>query len=105
MYLTQGLHRSVQQAPGEPSTVFGGRVRTFAQTADPGGPVHAVVVLRPGATVTAAELRDFCKQRIAGYKAPRSAEFTDALPLSGAGKVLKRELRKPYWDGRDRAVQ
>ena len=67
--------------------------------------VHAVVVLRPGESATAGDLRDFCKRHIAGYKAPRSAEFTDALPLSGAGKVLKRELRKPYWAGRDRAVQ
>lgn len=66
--------------------------------------VHAVVVLSPGESVTAEDLREFCKRRIAGYKAPRSAEFTDALPLSGAGKVLKRELRKPYWGDRGRAV-
>jgi len=67
--------------------------------------VHAVVVLRPGESATAAELREFCKRHIAGYKAPRSAEFTDTLPLSGAGKVLKRELRKPYWGDRGRSVQ
>ena len=66
--------------------------------------VHAVVVLRPGATATAEELREHVKERIAGYKAPRSAEFVDALPLSGAGKVLKRELRKPYWEENDRGV-
>jgi long-chain acyl-CoA synthetase len=42
---------------------------------------------------------------IANDKCPRSIEFADApLPLSGAGKILKTELRKPYWDGRDRAV-
>ncbi|MGV9313895.1 acyl-CoA synthetase [Streptomyces sp. NPDC003691] len=55
--------------------------------------VHAVVVLRPGATATEAELRDRARETIAGYKVPRSVEFTGALPLSGAGKVLKRELR------------
>jgi acyl-CoA synthetase (AMP-forming)/AMP-acid ligase II len=66
--------------------------------------VHAVVVLRSGMTATPDELREHVKSRIAGYKAPRSAEFVDALPLSGAGKVLKRELRKPYWEENDRGV-
>ena len=61
--------------------------------------VHAVVVLAPGATVTPEELREHCKGHIAGYKAPRSAEFIDALPVNGAGKVLKRDLRAPYWEG------
>ncbi|MBZ4512183.1 long-chain fatty acid--CoA ligase [Mycobacterium avium subsp. hominissuis] len=58
--------------------------------------VHAVVVLTENSSVTAEELRDFCKTQIAGYKAPRTASFVDALPLSGAGKVLKRELRKQF---------
>ncbi len=60
--------------------------------------VHAVVVLRPGHTATEQELREHCKTLIAGYKAPRSAEFVDALPMSGAGKVLKRELRTAHRD-------
>ncbi|MDG3015058.1 long-chain fatty acid--CoA ligase [Speluncibacter jeojiensis] len=55
--------------------------------------VHAVVVLAPGTETTAEELTVFCKQHIAGYKAPRTVEFVDALPMSGAGKILKRELR------------
>ncbi|SEL79582.1 acyl-CoA synthetase [Streptacidiphilus jiangxiensis] len=55
--------------------------------------VHAVVVLRPGATAGEDDLRAHTRELIAGYKVPRSVEFTDALPLSGAGKVLKRELR------------
>jgi acyl-CoA synthetase (AMP-forming)/AMP-acid ligase II len=54
---------------------------------------HAVVVLTAGATTTAGALRDHVKERIAGYKAPRTVEFVDALPISGAGKILKRELR------------
>jgi acyl-CoA synthetase (AMP-forming)/AMP-acid ligase II len=55
--------------------------------------VHAVVTLRPGTTATEAELRAHVKARIAGYKAPKSVEITDRLPVSAAGKILKRELR------------
>jgi acyl-CoA synthetase (AMP-forming)/AMP-acid ligase II len=71
---------------------------------DWGERVHAVVVLHPGTTLTADELREHAKTLIAGYKAPRSMEIADALPLSGAGKVLKRELRQKYWDGNERQV-
>jgi len=66
--------------------------------------VHAVVVCKPGAQATEAEIREHAKTLIAGYKAPRSVEFVEALPVSGAGKILKRELRKKYWEGTDRAV-
>jgi acyl-CoA synthetase (AMP-forming)/AMP-acid ligase II len=66
--------------------------------------VHAVIVLLPGADLTLEELREHTKERIAGYKAPRSLELVEALPLSGAGKVLKRELRKQHWGDADRAV-
>jgi acyl-CoA synthetase (AMP-forming)/AMP-acid ligase II len=65
---------------------------------DWGERVHAVVVLQSGQQATAAEVRRHCKTLIAGYKAPRSVDFVDALPVSGAGKILKRELRKQYWD-------
>ena len=58
--------------------------------------VHAVVVLSPGAVVTPEELVAFCKDLIAGYKVPRSFEFPEALPMSGAGKILKRDLRDNY---------
>ena len=53
------------------------------------------------------DLRDeeFCKTLIAGYKCPRSADISEVpLPLSGAGKVLKRDLRKPFWENRERRV-
>jgi acyl-CoA synthetase (AMP-forming)/AMP-acid ligase II len=63
---------------------------------DWGERVHAVVVLRAGAEATAEQIRQHVKSLIAGYKAPRSVEFVDALPVSGAGKVLKRELRRKY---------
>ncbi len=66
--------------------------------------VHAVVVLMPGAAATAAELRTHCRELIAGYKCPRSVEFVDALPISAAGKVLKRELRARHWDAAARGV-
>jgi acyl-CoA synthetase (AMP-forming)/AMP-acid ligase II len=61
--------------------------------------VHAVVVLVDGAHATADELREHCKRHIAGYKSPRSVTFADALPVSGAGKVLKRELRRVHRTG------
>jgi acyl-CoA synthetase (AMP-forming)/AMP-acid ligase II len=66
--------------------------------------VHAVVVLKSNASATADEIRGHAKTLIAGYKAPRTVEFTDALPISGAGKVLKRELREKYWADSDRNV-
>ena len=66
--------------------------------------VHAVVALKPGHQVTTAELRDHAKSLIASYKAPRSAEFVDQFPLSAAGKILKRDLRAPYWPDSGRNV-
>jgi len=70
-----------------------------------GEQVHAVVVTKSGATLTADELIAFCKTLIAGYKCPRSADISETpLPLSGAGKILKRELRRPFWEARTRQV-
>lgn len=67
--------------------------------------VHAVVVLREGcAAPEVEELRAHCAERIARYKAPRSVDVVDALPLTPAAKVNKRELRARYWDGSDRQV-
>ena len=68
-----------------------------------GEAVHAVVVLRSDATE--AELIDHCRTLIAGYKVPRSISFqTEPLPKSGPGKVLKRELRAPFWSGHETAI-
>ncbi len=67
--------------------------------------VHAVVVRRDGHAVTAEELIDHCRGKIAGYKVPKSIDFQlDPLPKSGPGKVLKRVLRAPYWEGRETAI-
>jgi acyl-CoA synthetase (AMP-forming)/AMP-acid ligase II len=71
---------------------------------DWGERVHAVVVLKPETVATGAEIRAHTKTLIAGYKAPRSVDFVDSLPISGAGKILKRELRQQYWDGTGRQV-
>ena len=65
-----------------------------------GEAVHAVVV--PRAPVGEAELVDHCRGLIAGYKVPKRIEFRrEPLPKSAAGKLLKRELRAPYWPGRE----
>ena len=69
-----------------------------------GEAVHAVVVRKPGAQLDDADLHAHCRGFIAGYKCPKSIEFREALPLSAAGKVLKRELREPHWAGRARQV-
>ena len=69
-----------------------------------GEAVHPVLVLKPGASVSAEQIQDHCKSLIANYKCPRSVEFIGALPISGAGKVLKAKLRAPYWEGRERRI-
>jgi acyl-CoA synthetase (AMP-forming)/AMP-acid ligase II len=55
---------------------------------------RAFVVPRPGATLSPADVIDFCRDRLAGYKVPRQVEFRDGLPRNAAGKVLKRQLRE-----------
>jgi long-chain acyl-CoA synthetase len=69
-----------------------------------GEAVKAVVVRKPGVEVTPEDLIVFARERIAGYKVPRSIDFVDALPRNPTGKILKRELRKPYWAGQERQV-
>jgi fatty-acyl-CoA synthase len=59
----------------------------------------ALVVLKPGQRATETELLAFCRGRVAHYKAPRSIEFFESLPKTGTGKILKKELRKKYWQG------
>jgi long-chain acyl-CoA synthetase len=69
-----------------------------------GEAVKACVVLKPGMTATEPEMMEFCKQHIAAYKCPKSVDFIEAIPKSGAGKMLKRELREKYWQGQARGV-
>ncbi|MFF0222079.1 AMP-binding protein [Streptomyces sp. NPDC004629] len=69
-----------------------------------GETIKALVVPAEGAEVSEAEIIAYCKQRMAGYKAPTSVEFRDAIPRTATGKIQKFKLRKPYWTGRDRGV-
>ena len=69
-----------------------------------GESVRAVVVLRPGARATEAEIIEHCRQHLASYKKPASVDFLPELPKNAYGKILKRELRERYWAGRERRV-
>ncbi|MGI9155335.1 MAG: long-chain-fatty-acid--CoA ligase [Marmoricola sp.] len=67
-----------------------------------GETVKAVVSLKPGSTATVQELVDHCREHLATFKCPTSVDIMEALPRNPTGKILKRDLRKPYWEGRDR---
>ncbi len=70
-----------------------------------GEAVMAIVVLKPDAKVTEADLIAYTRDRIAHFKAPKRVEFRDTpLPRSASGKILRRELREPYWAGKERRV-
>ncbi len=73
-------------------------------SAEWGEGVRAVVTLRTGMSVTAAELIELCTEKLGRFKRPRSVEFRDVLPKNPVGKILKREIREEYWAGRDRRV-
>jgi long-chain acyl-CoA synthetase len=70
-----------------------------------GESVHAVVVLKDGASASAEELITHCRSHIGGYKCPRSVEFrNEPLPVTAVGKVRKNVLRDPYWEGHERKI-
>jgi len=70
-----------------------------------GEAVKAIVTLNDGASLTESELIEFCASRLADYKVPKSVEIREGeLPKSGTGKILKKELREPYWQGRNRSI-
>ena len=69
-----------------------------------GESVKATVALKPDMQATEDELLTWCRDRLAHYKCPKSVDFMEALPRNPTGKILKRDLRQPYWDGRDSAV-
>jgi acyl-CoA synthetase (AMP-forming)/AMP-acid ligase II len=70
-----------------------------------GEAVHAIIVPQAGQSVSTEDILAHCKELIANYKWPRSTELrSDPLPVSGAGKVLKRDLRAPFWEGKERNV-
>ena len=69
-----------------------------------GEAVKAVVELRPGASENAEALMAYCRERLGGFKAPKSIEIWEALPRSQVGKVLKREIRERFWQGQERSI-
>jgi len=69
-----------------------------------GEAVKAVVALRPGQQATGLEIIGFARERLAHYKCPSSVDIVGALPRNPSGKILKRTLRAPYWEGRDRQI-
>ena len=65
--------------------------------------VKAVVALKPDTSATADQIIEYCREHLAHYKCPKSVDIVEALPRNPTGKILKKDLRKPYWEGRDRA--
>jgi acyl-CoA synthetase (AMP-forming)/AMP-acid ligase II len=71
---------------------------------DWGEAVKAVVELKPGESATEQELIALCKEKLGSVKAPKSVDFSEALPRSPVGKVLKKAIRDPYWEKADRKI-
>ena len=69
-----------------------------------GEAVKAVIVRQPGSDLDEAGVIAYARERIAGFKCPKSVDFIDALPRNPSGKILRRELRAPYWEGQERQV-
>ncbi len=69
-----------------------------------GEAIKAFVVLKPGVSEDAQAIIDFSRTQIAAYKCPKSISFVDSLPRNASGKVLRRELREPFWQGKTKAV-
>jgi acyl-CoA synthetase (AMP-forming)/AMP-acid ligase II len=63
-----------------------------------------MVVRKPGAEVTEQDIIDYARERLARFKCPTSVDWIDALPRNPSGKILKKDLRAPYWEGRSRNV-
>jgi acyl-coenzyme A synthetase/AMP-(fatty) acid ligase len=60
--------------------------------------------MKPGKNATSSDIINFARERIAGFKTPKSVDFLEALPRNPSGKILRRNLRDPYWAGKDRRV-
>ena len=69
-----------------------------------GEAIVAAVVLSPGVELSETEIIDYARTQVAGFKVPKAINFIDALPRNPSGKILRRELRAPYWEGKTRGV-
>jgi fatty-acyl-CoA synthase len=69
-----------------------------------GEAVKAIVVMKSGKQATSSDIINFTRERIAGFKTPKTVDFIEALPRNASGKILRRHLRDPYWAGKDRQV-
>ena len=69
-----------------------------------GETVKALVVLKEGAGATDEEIMEFCTGKLGGFERPRSVDFVESLPRNPTGKVLKRVIREPFWEGHERRV-
>ena len=69
-----------------------------------GETAKAMVVKKEGAEVTEQDIIDYARERLAKFKCPTSVDWLDALPRNPSGKILKKDLRAPYWEGRTRNV-
>ncbi|MCY4343455.1 MAG: AMP-binding protein [Gammaproteobacteria bacterium] len=87
------LHGDVQEA-----AVFGIPSEEWGES------VHAVVVPRPGAGLDDEGVTAYAREHLAGYKVPRSVSFVDEIPKTGSGKILKRELRAPFWEDHESSL-
>ena len=63
-----------------------------------------MVVAKPGATIDTEQLLAWCRQQIASFKCPKTVDVVEALPRNPTGKIMKKDLRKPHWEGRERAT-
>ena len=66
--------------------------------------VHAVVVLKPGARAAEKDIIDHCKKTLAGYKCPKAVSFWNDLPKSIIGKIMKKEIKQKFWEGKARMI-
>jgi acyl-CoA synthetase (AMP-forming)/AMP-acid ligase II len=69
-----------------------------------GEEVKAVVVKKDGAVLTEQDLISYAREQIAGFKVPKSVDFVEVLPRNASGKLLKKDIRAPYWAGMDRQI-
>ena len=95
----------ITEVPGSSSYFLGG-VISYSNEAktDILGVGKALVVLKPGESATQEEIIAHVREQLAGYKAPKSVEFWDEFPKGGTGKILKRDIRAPFWEGRQKKV-